>query len=584
MRQMRGRRVIEMTRARDADDLYSLIERQHQLIEGYRGTVEDQTETIAELRDRLADQQATIDDQQATIKRLHGAGQSTEQSPLTRRSALKAGGLVGLLGLGVETTSASDPTGQVGTEDRPIETLYAAGLNGPLTGGQELTSIVGDGLDVQEGELVSTGTEGVETPTLSIEEIVGIQDLPEDVSSEVHVTVAETNDLTAEDIEVTIEIDGTGYEATREASDLRDGSDTVTFDDEDEIGPFDAGEEFTATVTVDARNAPTVTSTDEFSIEPTFAGGDGSEDDPYQIDHWGGLDAVREHRDDHFVLVGDVGPESAGYDALVDTPDGGWEPIADSDDEFTGTFDGDGHEIQELVIDRGDGVGLFDRVHGHVENVGVVDADVTGSEYVGPLVGLNDGTVEGSYATGSVTGEDRVGGLVGHNIATVEWSYATGSVTSEERVGGLIGSNLGTVEGSYATSSVTGNNDVGGLAGVSRVTGTITESYATGGVTGDEDVGGFIGNDDGDVDHSYWDVPASSQDDSDGGTGIGDLEDEPPADGMVGAVEDLDDDLAEDFDFAETWEAVSEDDEDAGEDDYPVLQALDRETQLEARE
>ncbi|WP_436929511.1 FG-GAP repeat protein [Halosimplex halobium] len=83
-----------------------------------------------------------------------------------RRSAA-AGGLLGLLGLSAGFTAAratgatgrqaADPTGDVGTADRPLEALYTAELNGPITdagsGPQAVTSLVGDGLTVDSEAL-----------------------------------------------------------------------------------------------------------------------------------------------------------------------------------------------------------------------------------------------------------------------------------------------------------------------------------------------------------------------------------------------------------------------------------------------
>ena len=115
----------------------------------------------------------------------------------------------------------------------------------------------------------------------------------------------------------------------------------------------------------------------------------------------------------------------------------GWQPIIGTggDPPFTGTFDGQGYEIRDLFINRPDEdfVGLFAIVGegGHIEDIGVVNADVTGSWGVGGLVGGNDGgTVSNSYSTGIVTGVGWVGGLVGANIeeGTVSNSYSTGSV------------------------------------------------------------------------------------------------------------------------------------------------------------
>ena len=155
-----------------------------------------------------------------------------------------------------------------------------------------------------------------------------------------------------------------------------------------------------------------------------------------------------------------------------------------------------------------DDVGLFLSVGlgGVIEDIGLIDIDVTGELQVGSLVGENSGTVSNSYATGSVTGNGRVGGLVGWNRwgGTVSNSHAASSVTGEFEVGGLVGRNNRTVSNSYSTSSVTGESDVGGLVGYNWE-GTVSNSYFTGSVTGWGSVGGLVGRNTGTVTNSHYD-------------------------------------------------------------------------------
>ena len=176
----------------------------------------------------------------------------------------------------------------------------------------------------------------------------------------------------------------------------------------------------------------------------------------------------------------------------------GFDPIGDVVRPFTGTFDGQGNEIEGLVIDRepeGD-VGLFSVVDGvTIENAGLVDVDITGDNRVGSLVGFNiDGDIVGSYVTGDVNGRNNLGGLVGDSSGTVEDSYATSDVNGNTRTGGLVGENSGTVEDSYATGDVNGDETVGGLVGNNSFEGNISESYATGNVDSEGDfAGGLVG-------------------------------------------------------------------------------------------
>jgi len=96
-------------------------------------------------------------------------------------------------------------------------------------------------------------------------------------------------------------------------------------------------------------------------------------------------------------------------------------------------------------------VGLFSTAdeEGVIENIGVVNANVTGKYGVGGLAGFNGGTVSNSYSTGHVTGEWTAGGLVGQSRGTVSKSHFTGDVTGSSSVGGLVGYNNGPVSNSF---------------------------------------------------------------------------------------------------------------------------------------
>jgi len=246
-----------------------------------------------------------------------------------------------------------------------------------------------------------------------------------------------------------------------------------------------------------------------------IAGMVGCVDHPFgedlEIETWYDLDAVRNNLDNHHTLVNDLDSTTDGYEELASAAAHGrkgWEPIGTWSARFTGSFDGRGHKIMDLFIDRPseENVGLFSFVAegGVIKNVRVVDVAVTGRDSVGGLVGENSGTVSNSYSSGSVTGDDGVGCLVGWNKGNVsDDSHSTSNVTGDDGVGCLVGWNTGTVSNSYSTGSVTGDEDVGGLVGWN--TGTVSNnSYSSGSVTGDEDVGGLVGwNEKGTVSNSH---------------------------------------------------------------------------------
>ena len=210
----------------------------------------------------------------------------------------------------------------------------------------------------------------------------------------------------------------------------------------------------------------------------------------------------------------------------------GWQPIGLYDgppnrrgrlsgDPFTGVFDGNGHTVANLFIDRPQetGVGLFGHIS-RLRNVGLVNVSVTGKDVVSGLAGAGR-RIDRCHVSGSVSGGNAVGGVVGR--AEDVWrSYASVNVSGDSGVGGLAGVVVDAILASYATGSVTGTGSrpsdtatcesaggVGGLVG--NLCGNITASYATGPVSGAAAVGGLVGTllPDSRIDSGYWDVTTS---------------------------------------------------------------------------
>jgi filamentous hemagglutinin family protein len=188
----------------------------------------------------------------------------------------------------------------------------------------------------------------------------------------------------------------------------------------------------------------------------------------------------------------------------------GFVPIGQG--EFSGAFNGLGHTIDSLTINRPseDALGLFGRIYSsQISNVGLTRVNITGQDYVGGLVGYSYGFGRGSlflsnsYVSGAVTGRNDVGGLVGEG-AGLDHSHANAIVTgSGNEVGGLVGNNYGDVSNSYSTGDVNGSSTVGGLVG-SNYYGTVSNSYSTSDVSGLSSVGGLVGsNNSGTVRNSY---------------------------------------------------------------------------------
>ncbi len=258
-----------------------------------------------------------------------------------------------------------------------------------------------------------------------------------------------------------------------------------------------------------------------------FSGGNGTAESPYQISNATQLDNVRKVTEEsYFELVQNI--DLSG--------ESNWSPIGNATTHFTGSFNGTGHEISNLNMDRNSTVaGLFGVISksGTVRDLDLSQVDVNGTDHVGALAGQNQGTVHGVHVYGQVFGAQNstvAGGLIGQNSGngTISECYATVDVTSYGAAGGLVGQSLGgTVEDSYATGNVTGMDNIGGLIGLADEQAEINRTYYGKGFVAlgesaetNATIGGLIGNGTASVYSSYWDQDASKQYESAGGTGL----------------------------------------------------------------
>ena len=219
----------------------------------------------------------------------------------------------------------------------------------------------------------------------------------------------------------------------------------------------------------------------------------------------------------------DAGSYASGKVNTQWTTGSGWLPIGLKEQRFNTTFDGNGHTISNLYIDRTtplvgtERIGLFGYTYLSTvfREIGLLDVDVTGVSWVGGLVGSNRGAIISSYATGDVSGSSTVGGLAGGNGGQIISSYSTVNVSGSTTVGGLNGWNWGsgTIIACYATGNVRGNFRIGSLIGANSSTSSIITSYSTGVVSGNNTIGGLIGSNDdgGTVIDSLWDTRSTGQ-------------------------------------------------------------------------
>ena len=189
---------------------------------------------------------------------------------------------------------------------------------------------------------------------------------------------------------------------------------------------------------------------------------------------------------------------------------------------FSGTFDGQGFEIQNLYMKRPTFTGLFALVTGTIKNLGIVNAKVTSKsgesaeQFVGGLAAVigSGSTISGCYASGGTidnkTNFGYSGCLIGFGSGTIRNCYVSGaSAKAIHGVGGLIAwFESGTIGDCYASGVTTSGSESseGGSAGlVGRNEGTISSCYASGGNHSGSlsSVGGLVGYNTGTISGCY---------------------------------------------------------------------------------
>ena len=152
-----------------------------------------------------------------------------------------------------------------------------------------------------------------------------------------------------------------------------------------------------------------------------------------------------------------------------------WTPIGDTREGFNGTFDGQGHCISGIEMNKSGEInkaGLFGSIAtGVVMNLGLKESHfrihsttTSGDSYIGGIAGYSFGTIKNCYTDVTVEASGGnlcyAGGITGKNNKTITNCYTLGDVTSSDIAGGIAGiiggpsSNL--VNYCYATGKIEG--------------------------------------------------------------------------------------------------------------------------------
>lgn len=146
--------------------------------------------------------------------------------------------------------------------------------------------------------------------------------------------------------------------------------------------------------------------------------------------------------------------------------------------DFSGTFDGNGHTVTLNITASTANVGLFKTLSGGavVRNVITAGSISSTEKYVGGIAGFantysGDVTIENCKNTAAVQGGNGVGGIFGYcsgsaHSVTITGCANTGTISGARNSGGICGTleNAHFIKNCYNSGAVTGSN-IGGILG-----------------------------------------------------------------------------------------------------------------------
>ena len=190
--------------------------------------------------------------------------------------------------------------------------------------------------------------------------------------------------------------------------------------------------------------------------------------------------------------------------ADIDLSGKDWTPIGTTTNEFSGTFNGQGHTVGNMSITSYYTMnGLFGYIAGAaISNLSVSGSITVGGNGTGAIAALADGspsTIQNCHSSVDInTSTGAVGGIIGYaasGMLSITNCCNTGNISSNNNaIGGICGSTRSVVTNCYNTGNISGNDHVGGIAGVAEDFGcTVLNCYSTGVVSGHSNVGGIVG-------------------------------------------------------------------------------------------
>ena len=250
-----------------------------------------------------------------------------------------------------------------------------------------------------------------------------------------------------------------------------------------------------------------------------FSGsGSGTKDDPYRIFNADQLNQVRNFvgkTDVYFSLEADI--DMTQWIA-ENNPSQGWLPIEGNNYVKTFNFNGNGHTIKNLWINRPNSnyVGLFGYIatEGRIYNLKLENANYVGKDYIGGIIAESSCmNLESCDFNGEISGNDYLGGILGYvdvsENTKINNCFSRCKIAGNDCAGGIVGKVSCTYDEAAIKSrsikisncssynKISGNSYIGGIIGSAYTTKSadiyVNSCYSYNAIKGKKNLGGITG-------------------------------------------------------------------------------------------
>ncbi len=250
-----------------------------------------------------------------------------------------------------------------------------------------------------------------------------------------------------------------------------------------------------------------------------FSGsGSGTKEDPYRIFNADQLNQVRNFvgkTDVYFSLEADI--DMTEWIA-ENNPSQGWLPIEGNSVVTTLNFNGNGHTIKNLWINRPNSnyVGLFGNIatEGRIYNLKLENANYVGKDYIGGIIAESSCmNLESCGFNGKISGNDKLGGILGYcdvleNTSIIN-CFSRCIIAGNDQVGGIVGyirceydkavmkSRSIRISSCTSYNKISGNSSLGGIIGSAYTSEPayiyVNSCYSYNAIKGKKNLGGITG-------------------------------------------------------------------------------------------